>query len=96
MRQTTYPELATELTTDDPVEIEKLIYQYLEAMKRMNENIARNWEEIERLPSDGQLRLELESRLTKERESWQQQIATLEEEKRQLREQVKRLPPVSE
>jgi hypothetical protein len=54
MAQTIYPELATELTTDDPEEIKKLIDQYLEAMRRKNENIARNWEEIERLKVETQ------------------------------------------
>ena len=58
MEQTIYPELATELTTDDPVEIKKLIDQYFEAMRRKNENIARNWEEIERLKAATQITLD--------------------------------------
>ena len=58
MEQTIHPELATELTTDDPEEIKKLIEQYLEAMRRKNENIARNWEEIERLKAETQVTLD--------------------------------------
>lgn len=44
--------LETELTTDDPEEIKKLINQYLEAMHRMNEQMAKDREEIDRLKAE--------------------------------------------
>ncbi len=49
MEQTMYPELATELTTDDPVEIKKLIDQYLQVMREKNKQAEKDWEEIYRL-----------------------------------------------
>lgn len=49
MQQTIQPELATELTTDDPAEIKKLIDQYLEAMRQKNKQAEKDWEEIYRL-----------------------------------------------
>ena len=42
----------TELTTDDPAEIKKLIDQYLETMNRKDEQRARDWEEIQQLRTE--------------------------------------------
>jgi hypothetical protein len=52
MEQIIHPELATELTTDDPEEIKKLIEQYLEAMRRKNKQAEKDWEEIYRLRNE--------------------------------------------
>jgi len=49
----------TELTTDDPAEIKRLIDQYLEAMRRMDEQRAQDWEEISRLKAETRAMLDI-------------------------------------
>jgi hypothetical protein len=58
MAQTIYPELATELTTDDPEEIKKLIDQYLQVMREKNKQAEKDWEEIYRLRDETRAILE--------------------------------------
>jgi hypothetical protein len=58
MAQTIYPELATELTTDDPEEIKKLIDQYLQVMREKNKQAEKDWEEIYRLRDETRVLLE--------------------------------------
>jgi hypothetical protein len=58
MAQTIYPELATELTTDDPKEIKKLIDQYLQVMREKNKHAEKDWEEIYRLRDETRAILE--------------------------------------
>jgi hypothetical protein len=58
MVQTIYPELATELTTDDPEEIKKLIEQYLQVMREKNKQAEKDWEEIYRLRDETRVILE--------------------------------------
>jgi hypothetical protein len=58
MAQTIYPELATELTTDDPKEIKKLIDQYLQVMREKNKQAEKDWEEIYRLRDETRVILE--------------------------------------
>jgi hypothetical protein len=58
MAQTIYPELATELTTDDPEEIKKLIEQYLQVMREKNKQAEKDWEEIYRLRDETRVILE--------------------------------------
>ena len=58
MEQTIYPKLATELTTDDPKEIKKLIDQYLQAMREKNQQAEKDWEEIYRLRDETRVILE--------------------------------------
>lgn len=58
MEQTIHPKLATELTTDDPEEIKKLIDQYLQAMREKNKQAEKDWEEIYRLRDETRVLLE--------------------------------------
>lgn len=58
MEQTIHPELATELTTDDPKEIKKLIGQYLQVMREKNKQAEKDWEEIYRLRDETRVLLE--------------------------------------
>ena len=71
------------------------VFTINETLQQMREELKETRQQVRTL-TENQLRLEFEIRLMKEREAWQQTAQTLEEENRQLREQVKLLPPSSE
>ena len=73
----------------------KQLFTLTDTVERISNEQRDTRQQLQKL-SDNQLRLEFELRLMKEREAWQQQAQVLEEENRQLREQMKRLPPSSE
>lgn len=48
-----------ELTTDDPAEIKRLVDQYLEAMRQVDEQRAQDWKEIGHLKAETRAMLDV-------------------------------------